>query len=124
MAKAYATASDLPPEFSSVDAAVSAYWLDMAKPLIGLDAWGTAASQAHALLAAHYMKLNGLGTGGGGGAVASRTVGPVSESYAVTAPSDGDLGSTSYGLQYLALRRAYRPPPRAIRSSAGQVVPP
>ncbi len=123
MARAYATASDLPPEFSGVDAAVSAYWLDIAQSWIGLDAWGTHASKAHALLTGHFLKLAGEGTGPAGGAVTSRSAGSVSESYAVATPSDAELGSTIYGAQYLALRRACRPGPRAVRAYGAQVIP-
>jgi len=63
--------------------------------------WGTKKSWAHIYLAAHFATIS---EGGAGGPVSSRSIDKISESYAIQPPSDPDLGSTKWGLLYLALR--------------------
>jgi len=117
MAAAYAVIADLPAEFSGTDAGVAQLWLDVAEGQVGLAVFGESTSRAHVLLASHYLKIAGEGTGAtGSGAVASRTVGSVSESYAV-APAEDALESTAYGRAYRKLMRIYAAGPRAIRSN-------
>lgn len=66
------------------------------------DCWGTKKSQGHLYLAAHFATI---ASGGAGGPVTSRSIDKISESYAVAPPSDPDLGSTKWGLLYLALKK-------------------
>lgn len=75
--------------------------LDSTCQMLG-DCWGTKKSWGHIYLAAHFVTI---ADGGAGGPVASRSIDKISESYAVQPPSDPDLGSTKWGLLYLALRK-------------------
>ena len=65
--------------------------------------WGNKRSCAHEYLAAHFITV---ASGGSGGTVSSKKIDKISISYAVSPPSDPDLGSTKYGLLYLALRQS------------------
>jgi hypothetical protein len=65
--------------------------------------WGVKRSCAHEYLAAHFITV---ASGGSGGTVASKSIDKISISYAVTPPSDPDLGSTKWGVLYLALRQS------------------
>ena len=65
--------------------------------------WGVKRSCAHEYLAAHFITV---AEGGSGGIVASKSIDKISISYAVTPPSDPDLGSTKWGILYLALRQS------------------
>lgn len=126
MAQRHALQADLPPAFATTDAALVTFWLGVAKIWIGLDAWGSKASEAHALLAAHYIAIDPTFTGtgaGGAGTVTSRKAGAVSETYSSAPPSDAELGSTPYGRTFTMLKRACRPGPRAIRHTGLLVVP-
>lgn len=108
MALRLAIASDLPPEFDGVDSRDMTYWLDQAASVVTVEAWGDLTSNAHAMLAAHYLKLDGKGSSSstGTGPVTSERVGNVSVSYAAAAVSaEGDLGTTHYGRRYLDLQR-------------------
>lgn len=107
MAERLAIASDLPPEFDSVDSRDLTYWLAQASAVVTVDAWGELTSFAHATLASHYLKLAGKGSDSstGTGPVTSERVGDVSVSYAAAAVSaEGDLGTTHYGRRYLDLQ--------------------
>jgi hypothetical protein len=125
MAQRHALPADLPSEFDDTDPGQVTFWLGVAKIWIGLDAWGTKASEAHTLLASHFLKEAGEGASGStqGGPVTSRKAGSVSETYAATAPTDAELGSTTYGRTFKMLRRACRLGPRAIRHTGLLVVP-
>lgn len=74
--------------------------LDSTCQMLG-DCWGVKKSWGHIYLAAHFATIS---QGGAGGPVSSRSIDKISESYAITPPSDPDLGSTKWGLMYLALR--------------------
>jgi hypothetical protein len=80
------------------------------RQLLDAGAWGIHLKEAHRYYAAHWVDVV-LGSGGAsGGAVTSRTVDKVSESYATVAASvDAELGSTPYGRAFLALRRRLTP---------------
>jgi len=122
MAAAYAVIADLPGEFSGTDSDTAQFWLDVAQDQVDVSVFGDVTSRAHVLLASHLLKAAGEGTGAtGGGAVSSRTVGSVSESYAVAAATS-ELESTTYGRAYLRLVKIYAGGPRAIRSNAGITV--
>lgn len=126
MAQRHALQADLPLEFVDADPGLVAFWLGVAKIWIGLDAWGSKASEAHALLTAHFVATDPTYTGVGAGAtgtVTSRKAGSVSETYSSAAPTDAELGSTTYGRTFTMLRRACRPGPRAIRHTGLLTVP-
>lgn len=64
--------------------------------------WGSKKSDGHLYLTAHFLSV---ASGNEGGSVSSRSIDKISESYAVTPPSDPDLGSTKWGRMYLALKK-------------------
>lgn len=66
------------------------------------DTWGSVLDLGAKCLAAHYGLLHAR-AGAPMGPVSQRTVGPVSQSFAVAVPQDPDFGSTSFGLRYLRL---------------------
>jgi len=66
------------------------------------DCWGVKKDCAHRYLALHFLTV---ASGGAGGPVSSRTIDRLSESYAITPPTDAELGSTKWGLLYLALKK-------------------
>jgi|GEM_PF-2379805 len=104
MAQRYATIADLPPEFDAFDARDLQYWLRHSQREIGLEAFGDDASDAHAMLAAHYLKRAPRSTGEDGdkGHVTKEKVGDVEVAYAVS-PTVTELQTTIYGQRYLAL---------------------
>lgn len=117
MAQAHATLAQvidattgIAPELSTFPAAQGALWLEIAKEQIGLARWGTRASLGHMLLTAHLISASAQAAAaaigsGSSGPIASESVGPASRSYAVAAASDESLSTTSYGREYMALRR-------------------
>lgn len=66
--------------------------------------WGKKAKLATILMVAHLLTMSNRE--GKGGAVTSETVGDYSQSYGSgTSAGNEELGSTSYGTQYLMLRK-------------------
>lgn len=117
MAARLATAADLPPEFSAVDPAVSTYWLDHAARSISVAVLGDDTSYAHAMLTAHLLKRQNLGSSSGTGTpIQSESVGDVSVSYAVAAPAASSTGldSTSYGQEFRRIVSLHRQSPMVI----------
>lgn len=109
-------------EFDGVDSDTVCQWLDLTAPLISRKLFGKLYDQALALLAAHRMKLSGKyedeTEGGGEGLqigsiadtmrVSSYSEGSTSVSFnnsVSTLEKDADLALTTYGTQYLSLRR-------------------
>lgn len=101
-------------EFADVSDSDVLKWIRVVKPLISKKRFGRLYQQAIVLLAAHKMKLSGLGdntTGNIGDVmrVSSYSEGEVSVSYGVAqninATVDAEYTLTIYGLQYLNLRR-------------------
>lgn len=76
--------------------------------MVSLDFWNTKAHDGHLNLAAHVAKkaLESAGAAASSGPIASRSLGPLSVTYAVptVVPSDGNLGSTAWGQLYILLR--------------------
>lgn len=72
--------------------------------MINLEYWGNKASCGHAYLAAHYATI-ASDDGGEVGPVTARTLDKLSESYASSASSDVDFGSTRYGRLYVQMRK-------------------
>lgn len=101
-------------EFADVSDSDVLKWIRIVRPLISKKRFGRLYQQAIVLLAAHKMKLAGLGdntTGSIGDImrVSSYSEGEVSVSYGVAqninATVDAEYTLTIYGLQYLNLRR-------------------
>ncbi len=82
--------------------------LDITGSMISIDCWGVKASSGHLLLAAHYLQLHASSAGGAtaGGPLAGRSIGKISESYAVATQADAELATTVNGQLYLALRKS------------------
>lgn len=107
-------------EFSAVGDETVRQWLKLTAPLVSRRQFGKLYEQAVALLAAHRMKVSGaegVQEAGGGGMqlgigetlrISSYSEGSTSVSFNNAASglsTDSDLSLTSYGVQYLALRR-------------------
>lgn len=106
------------PEFDQVTDEELSKWLSLCAPLISKRKFGTLYDQALALLAAHRMKLSGkyepeetaaIQSIANSGRVASYTEGQVSISFnnsASSGSSDATYELTSYGQQFIELRRS------------------
>lgn len=90
------------PELSSEETSRINYFITEAGRYINSVTWGAKADFAHALYTAHLMTISGLS---GSAGVTSERVGDLSRSYAVNA-SDDSLASTSYGKQFMSLRKS------------------
>ena len=109
-ADAYATDEDLliyAPDVSSVSASLRELALEDAEAMIDARWYGNKTRRAHAMLAAHYLTLQGLVSGGEGGVPSSKSAGDISVSYAVTALPAGDslFATTKYGRMFLELTK-------------------
>lgn len=98
-------------EFADVTDEQINQWLEMTRHLVSAKRFGSSYDQAVALLSCHRLKMAGYGDTSTGGInntlrVASYSEGETSVSYAnqVSIP-DGELMLTSYGLQFLTLRK-------------------
>ena len=79
--------------------------VELAKDLLDQGTWGELLSRGHWTLAAHLATLQ-FDASAAMGAVTSRRVDKIQESYAVnTAPGEQDLALTKYGRIHLELRR-------------------
>lgn len=106
------------PEFDQVTDDTLGTWLSLCKPLISKRKFGALYDQALALLAAHRMKLSGkyepeetaaIQSIANSGRVASYTEGQVSVSFnssSTSGSSDATYELTSYGQQFIELRRS------------------
>lgn len=104
-------------EFVDVPDAKLNQWIELAKPMVSKKQFGKMYDQALAYLVCHKMKLCGLGSNplgeigkiGVGFSVGSVSEGSTSVSFGATQSSnlatDAELGLTTYGLQFLQLRR-------------------
>lgn len=106
------------PEFEELEDTVLQTWLDLTQPLVSKSAFGAAYEQAVAYLAAHRMKMAGLGAEGAFGNIADRT-GVVSYTEGATSVSFGNntgvagaessRSLTTYGMEYLRLKQTIIP---------------
>ena len=106
------------PEFEELEDTDLQTWLDLTQPLVSKSAFGAAYEQAVAYLAAHRMKMAGLGAEGAFGNIADRT-GVVSYTEGATSVSFGNntgvdgaessLSLTTYGMEYLRLKQTIIP---------------
>lgn len=103
----------LAKEFDGVDDATLKTVLSLTRPLVSKKRFGKLYPQALALLTAHRLKLSGygestFGTAGDTLRIASYSEGETSVSFSsgqAGTQADSELALTSYGLEYLALRR-------------------
>lgn len=98
------------PEFSKVAAATLEAWIPIASNRVPASVWGGNTLYATALLLAHMLTASGKsGFGSGGGAVTSESVGDLSRGFSSVSSNagsgDAELGTTRYGLDFIALRR-------------------
>lgn len=116
------------PAFAAVDTSAVQAWIDRAARVV-TDAW-IEADQKHGqmLLAAHYMTLNGLGSGAeasvaaqGMGGFKSMRSGSLSldRGDAAARVHMGEYGETQYGRQFWPLLRANAGGPRLARAATG-----
>jgi hypothetical protein len=111
------------PAFAAVaDATVDA-WIVRAGRSVDTTWFEEDFTHGHMLLAAHYMVTNGLGTGAAAEAAAAGADGfKVMRSGSLTlerfenkeGAAASEFGSTSYGLQFLALAKRNRGGPRVM----------
>lgn len=112
----YATDSDLTTRVPASTAATPAQRtvaLDDAEEHIDLDSYEGKAVRAHVMLAAHYLTLAGIISGGESGLLSSHSMGSIAASYAVSAPDDPLLATTIYGRQFLQIRDSLASRPEA-----------
>lgn len=103
-------------EFSEVSDEQVNVFIELAEPLVSEKRFGKKYQQALAYLAAHKMKMSGLGTKIGSGSIgdtiglASVSEGETSVSFANSqagnTSADAEYGLTVYGMQFLQLRRS------------------
>lgn len=101
-------------EFQSLNDDTVENWLDLTSPFISKKRFGKLYEQALALLTAHRLKMAGygdsdLGTVGDSLRVASYSEGETSVSFSANQQTnllaDAELALTSYGLEFLSIRR-------------------
>ena len=106
MAQRCATLAELrtqAPVFDPVPDDVAQFALDAACCMVNLECWGKKASFGSLYLAAHLLAMQ---TGiDAGGTVERKKIDKIEIQFSTTTPSDGDLGSTKWGQNYLAIRR-------------------
>lgn len=119
---AKADALEMCPALAALSGALQTIIVDRAACLIQPDAWGKKQQAGLALLICHFATLQSQAAGGGSGAaaagpVASVSMGKLAVSFAGAATSASDLGygSTTWGIQYLAMRRSLMIAPLAAR---------
>lgn len=105
----------LAPEFAKMEDGAVEQWITMTRPMLSQKRFGRVYEQALALLTAHRLKLAGygdnpLGSIGDMMRVGSYSEGSVSVSFSASPAGnsqiDGDLPLTTYGAQFLALRKS------------------
>lgn len=98
--------SYLPKDFQELDRLD--VLIEMASFRVSRGHFGKSYVYALSLMVAHKAALEARGSEGNGGAVTSVREGDIAVSYANNGSSsnDGDLASTSYGQEYLALYRS------------------
>ena len=82
------------PEFEELEDTVLQTWLDLTQPLVSKSAFGAAYEQAVAYLAAHRMKMAGLGESGAFGSAIDRA--------GVTSYTEGSTSVVWIGVPALA----------------------
>jgi len=102
---AYATDNDLTlriPELKCLSFAARRTALADAECFVSLSAYGSFATQAHVLYAAHLLACRyPEDLGGEQGPVTSLKAGEIASSYAATAPSENSVGTTKWGRMFM-----------------------
>lgn len=102
-------------EFADLKDETVEKWIELSKPLISAKRFGDTYTQALALLTAHRLKMAGYGDNSTGTIGDTLRVGNYSEgetsigfttNQATNLLVDAELTLTSYGLQFLSLRRS------------------
>lgn len=105
-------------EFHAADNDTLEKWIEFVRPMVSRKQFGKLYEQALAYLVCHKMKMSGLGENplgdmgniGVGFSVSSVSEGGSSISFGANQSSntnnDAELGLTSYGTQFLSLRRS------------------
>ena len=95
------------PEFASLDDAFIQLYIDSASLSVNVNRWGNKSEWGIAYLTAHLLTLLNRGGNGQSGPVTQEKVGDLSRTYAPTsAISNSDYASTSYGQEFLRLRKS------------------
>lgn len=105
MANRLATVQDCEQAYPVVCGKVRQHHLDMAATFIALDRWGNKASFGHIEATCHFAARQ-PGSGISAAPATSKSMGSVSASYGVATGSDPQWGSTTFGLNFEALRDA------------------
>lgn len=108
------------PEFDAVDASLIQVSLEDSSLILSEKIWGKLYAQGLYALTAHRLAIKGVlnksadgstdySKGSGYKSITSMTAGGLSLGYSsgtlpASASSDGDLGTTSYGLEYIRLK--------------------
>lgn len=104
-------------EFSSIPDSKIEQWIEVTRPMISKKQFGKLYEQALAFLVCHRLKMSGegnnplgdIGNVGVGFGLSSVSEGGSSISFNTSSGAnivpDAELGLTSYGIQYLSLRR-------------------
>jgi hypothetical protein len=98
-------------EFESVDDEVVELLILQAENRMNAAVWGSKFQDGQIYLTAHllFLYVHQSGTGNNG-AVTSETVGPLSRSFSIGEwDKEGTLGSTSWGREYVTLRKSLFP---------------
>lgn len=105
-------------EFKDMEDEVLEKWLEIVRPMVSKKQFGKLYEQALAYLVCHKLKMSGFGENpigdmgniGVGFSIGSVSEGGSSISFSANQGSnianDAELGLTSYGVQYLSLRRS------------------
>lgn len=105
---------DIAPEYAIEDSSKLGRFIGYAAEDVNREFFGTRADRATAYLAAH-MLARSAASSSAAGAVTSEKVGDVSVSYAVnSAAGAADLATTSYGSEFVRLRKACYKGPFAV----------
>lgn len=118
------------PAFLAVPQATIQYWIDRAVSVMGTAGWRESDyTHGAMLLAAHYMTMQGVGTGAEAVSAAQGASGfKVMKSGSLTLErfddgAGGNAYDTSYGRQYLALLRRNTAGPRITGTGTYPVYP-
>lgn len=109
-------------EYISVADETLAQWVELVSPLVSKKRFGKLYEQAIALLVCHKLKMAGV-TGNSSGSSGTVSIPPITQTAGISSLSEGETsvsfgsssssntasdaeyGLTSYGMQYLTLRR-------------------
>ena len=91
------------PEYANFDETRFGILLPIAQSFVNYDLWGDSADYGVALMLAHMIKMSERE--GQSGAVSSEKIGNYSANYAHNLQKNEELKATSYGLEFLRVRK-------------------